>query len=289
MLSQKLNIAPSSCHGWIIGEHGDSSVAVWSGMNVAGVTLMQLNPLIGQDDDPEDWRSLHKKVIDSAYEIIKLKGYTSWAIGLSVSSICTSIIRNLRQVFALSVNVQMQFFINFKLGKVLSFDNHLQKIVKYEIEILEIIPVSVVEQNELHVNRKPVPILNLTPETSAGPPHKPWRQKRSYDLRNSGAKGKDSKFRKDNSGLKMDLNKVCLNSSRRIIEDIVKLELCDVNRVARRHFKSLMPMYRRQALRKKMEKNMHTTILAIAERVRQIQQSIVEMLRKLELQENLDW
>ena len=24
-LSQKLNVAPSSCHGWIVGEHGDSS------------------------------------------------------------------------------------------------------------------------------------------------------------------------------------------------------------------------------------------------------------------------
>lgn len=27
LLSQKLNIAPTSCHGWIIGEHGDSSGA----------------------------------------------------------------------------------------------------------------------------------------------------------------------------------------------------------------------------------------------------------------------
>lgn len=25
LLSEQLNIAPSSCHGWIIGEHGDSS------------------------------------------------------------------------------------------------------------------------------------------------------------------------------------------------------------------------------------------------------------------------
>lgn len=25
LISEKLNIAPESCHGWIIGEHGDSS------------------------------------------------------------------------------------------------------------------------------------------------------------------------------------------------------------------------------------------------------------------------
>jgi len=25
LMSQRLNLSPSSCHGWIIGEHGDTS------------------------------------------------------------------------------------------------------------------------------------------------------------------------------------------------------------------------------------------------------------------------
>ncbi|VDM58384.1 unnamed protein product [Angiostrongylus costaricensis] len=107
LLSQKLNIAPSSCHGWIIGEHGDSSVAVWSGVNVAGVTLSNVKPEIGSTKDSEHWeQEIHKKVIDSAYEIIKLKGYTSWAIGLSVAKIVQGIMTNSRNVFALSTNVK---------------------------------------------------------------------------------------------------------------------------------------------------------------------------------------
>ncbi|KHJ39986.1 lactate/malate dehydrogenase, alpha/beta protein [Trichuris suis] len=144
LMSQRFNISASSCHGWIIGEHGDSSetgnnsalhiVAVWSGMNIAGVTLKNLNPKIGENDDPEKWKELHRKVIDrlggsalmpiqlsmkwrssySAYEIIKLKGFTSWAIGLSVANICNSIMRNLRQVFALSVNVKGMHGIDFE-------------------------------------------------------------------------------------------------------------------------------------------------------------------------------
>lgn len=85
LMSKNLNIAPSSCHGWIIGEHGDSSgerrfvmlliliisddksffpVAVWSGVNVAGVNLKDINPHIGEEGDPENWRALHKKVVD---------------------------------------------------------------------------------------------------------------------------------------------------------------------------------------------------------------------------------
>ncbi|CAJ0605878.1 unnamed protein product [Cylicocyclus nassatus] len=107
LLSEKLHIAPSSCHGWIIGEHGDSSVAVWSGVNVAGVTLSNVKANIGALDDDEHWEEdIHKKVIESAYEIIKLKGYTSWAIGLSVAKIVQAIMTNSRNVFALSTNVK---------------------------------------------------------------------------------------------------------------------------------------------------------------------------------------
>jgi len=42
----------------------------------------------------------------SAYEIIKLKGYTSWAIGIMVSTLCSAILRNQRQLYTLSTNAQ---------------------------------------------------------------------------------------------------------------------------------------------------------------------------------------
>lgn len=106
LMSQKLGLATSSCHGWIIGEHGDSSVPVWSGVNVAGVRLRELNPTLGTCDDPEHWNELHRQVVESAYEVIKLKGYTSWAIGLSVSSLANAIIRNVGSVHAVSTHVK---------------------------------------------------------------------------------------------------------------------------------------------------------------------------------------
>lgn len=43
----------------------------------------------------------------SAYEIIKLKGYTSWAIGLSVASLVSSIMKNTRSCYAVSVAVKV--------------------------------------------------------------------------------------------------------------------------------------------------------------------------------------
>lgn len=41
-----------------------SSVPVWSGANVAGVNLQKLNPAIGTDQDPENWKEAHKMVVD---------------------------------------------------------------------------------------------------------------------------------------------------------------------------------------------------------------------------------
>ncbi|KPP74706.1 L-lactate dehydrogenase B chain-like, partial [Scleropages formosus] len=106
LLAEKLKISPSSVHGHIIGEHGDSSVAVWSGANVAGVRLQSLGPDTKAQQDSEGLLEIHRKVVDSAYEVIRLKGYTSWAIGLSVSNLAQSILKNLRTVQAVSTLVQ---------------------------------------------------------------------------------------------------------------------------------------------------------------------------------------
>lgn len=112
LISQKLGIHPSSCHGFILGEHGDSSVAVWSGVNVAGVALQSLNPDLGTDKDPEHWKAIHKEVVDSAYEVIKLKGYTNWAIGMSVADVSESIVKNLARVHPVSTMVKGFYGIN---------------------------------------------------------------------------------------------------------------------------------------------------------------------------------
>ncbi|CAD7687274.1 unnamed protein product [Nyctereutes procyonoides] len=44
-------------------KHGDSSVAVWSGVNVAGVSLQELNPEMRTDNGSENWKEVHKTVV----------------------------------------------------------------------------------------------------------------------------------------------------------------------------------------------------------------------------------
>ncbi|CAD7688364.1 unnamed protein product [Nyctereutes procyonoides] len=106
LMAENLGIHPSSCHGWILGEHGDSSVAVWSGVNVAGVSHQELNPEMGTGNDSENWKEVHKMVVESAYEVIKLKGYTNWAIGLSVADLIESMLKNLSRIHPVSTMVK---------------------------------------------------------------------------------------------------------------------------------------------------------------------------------------
>lgn len=102
LLAQKVNIDARSIHAYIIGEHGDSEVPIWSTANVAGVKLI-----------PDGWGSLEvhqqkelsiifEQVKNAAYEIIKRKGYTSYGIGLAVTDIVKAILRSQERVITVS-------------------------------------------------------------------------------------------------------------------------------------------------------------------------------------------
>ncbi len=82
---------------------------------MAGVKLVDLNPDIGTPKDAENWNEIHGQVIQSAYDIINLKGYTSWSIGLSVATICQTILRNEKRIFPLSTLITVRIFLLKKL------------------------------------------------------------------------------------------------------------------------------------------------------------------------------
>ena len=81
-LAEHLGVAVSSVHASIVGEHGDSEIALWSTANVGGAPL----PL----DDGELDALLHG-VRNAAYRIIEGKGATNLAIALSTARILAAI------------------------------------------------------------------------------------------------------------------------------------------------------------------------------------------------------
>jgi L-lactate dehydrogenase len=105
LLAQKLSIDPRSIHAYIIGEHGDSEVPVWSTVNVAGMKLLQGDWESLADKDKEELSAIFNRVKNAAYEIIQRKGSTAYAIGLAVTAIVKAILRSQEHIFTVSTLV----------------------------------------------------------------------------------------------------------------------------------------------------------------------------------------
>ena len=102
LLSQHLEVDSRSVHAFVIGEHGDSEVAVWSGANVSGVALNHFCELRGHFDHPAANDRLYREVRDSAYDIISRKGATYYGVAMAVTRVALSIVRDEHSVLPVS-------------------------------------------------------------------------------------------------------------------------------------------------------------------------------------------
>jgi len=109
LLGQYYHVDTRSVHAYIVGEHGDSEIPLWSLANIGGVRLQEFAPLQNKPYNQDDMNRLFISVRDAAYEIIKRKGATSYAIGLGLLSIVEAILGNYRSVLSVSTVMTGQY------------------------------------------------------------------------------------------------------------------------------------------------------------------------------------
>jgi L-lactate dehydrogenase len=97
VLGQELNIDPHSVHAQVVGEHGDSEVVLWSSAHVGGTPLREWPGWSAEREQP-----IATEVRTAAYEIIKRKGATNHAIGLTTAALLRSALRGERRVLTVS-------------------------------------------------------------------------------------------------------------------------------------------------------------------------------------------
>lgn len=102
MLGKYLQVDTRNVHAYIIGEHGDSEVPVWSLANIAGIRLKDYCPICKVPYDSDMFNELFLKVKNAGYEIIERKGRTNYGVGLSLTKIVESIIRDENSVLTVS-------------------------------------------------------------------------------------------------------------------------------------------------------------------------------------------
>lgn len=107
MLSEMDDIAPTSVHAYIIGEHGDSELPVVSSANIGGVSLSHRS-----EKDPgynERIEKIFEETRDAAYTIIDAKGSTSYGIGMGLARITRAVIQNQAVVLPVSAYLQGEY------------------------------------------------------------------------------------------------------------------------------------------------------------------------------------
>ncbi len=144
LLGRHLGTDPRQVHAFIIGEHGDSELPVFSSANISG---MDLDCFCGNGChkcDEKDLARLFEQARDAAYRIIEAKGATYYAIAEAVRRIVTAIVRDEHAILPISVHTGGKYGIE---GLSMS----LPAIVGLEgVERVPEIPLSEEEEAALH-------------------------------------------------------------------------------------------------------------------------------------------
>lgn len=87
ILSKLFNVSSQNIHGYVLGEHGDSSFVAWDSVTIGGTPIKQIPSFTKELAD-----KIEKNVSGEAYEIIEKKGSTFYGIGLTVANIVKAIL-----------------------------------------------------------------------------------------------------------------------------------------------------------------------------------------------------
>jgi L-lactate dehydrogenase len=97
MIADVIKAAPTQVKGFILGEHGDSMVPVWSSATLNGFSLEK------HPDLPVAMKNrIFERTRQSGAEMIRLKGGAGWAVGVSIATLVHSIILDQRKMLPVS-------------------------------------------------------------------------------------------------------------------------------------------------------------------------------------------
>ncbi|MCP3031726.1 L-lactate dehydrogenase [Halobacillus sp. A1] len=101
LLSDYFNVATQNVHAYIIGEHGDTELPVWSNATIGGVPISNYIDT-KEGCHQEDLDPIFENVRDAAYQIIQKKGATHYGIAMSLVRVTKAILGNENSILTVS-------------------------------------------------------------------------------------------------------------------------------------------------------------------------------------------
>jgi len=106
LVSDHVGVDAHHVHGYVVGEHGDSEVVVWSSATVAGMPVKEFCAARNIPWTDEIQRTMTENIRTAAYKIIKGKGATYYGIGAVLANITERIVRDQRAILTVSATIE---------------------------------------------------------------------------------------------------------------------------------------------------------------------------------------
>ena len=101
LIGRHFDVDPQHVHAYVIGEHGDSEVLVWSQATIAGLSFDEFVSVHGTPLTSAERESIEENVRHAAYQIIAGKGATYYGIGSAVARIIDVLLHDQRAILTI--------------------------------------------------------------------------------------------------------------------------------------------------------------------------------------------
>ncbi len=112
LLADRAGVSVRSVHASMVGEHGDTEFAVWSGANIGPVPIREWKVAGERIFTPGYLAETAREVTQAAYKVIAGKGATNYAIGLAGARIVEALLRSENAVLPVSTVLGGQYGID---------------------------------------------------------------------------------------------------------------------------------------------------------------------------------
>lgn len=106
LLAQHVQVDPRSVHAYVVGEHGDTGVPLWSSASVGGAPLTGFAEQAGAPLGAAERERIAKETREAAYAVIARKGATYYAIASGLVRVVEAVVRDQRTVLSVSTLVE---------------------------------------------------------------------------------------------------------------------------------------------------------------------------------------
>lgn len=111
-LSEYFGCNPTNVHAYIVGEHGDSSLPLWTTASIGQKPILEIVEESNGKYSMEDLNDCYIEARDAAYKIIEGKGATYFGIGVSLARITKAVFSNQGSILTCGVHLDGEYGLN---------------------------------------------------------------------------------------------------------------------------------------------------------------------------------